>query len=74
MATSVGMYVTAWTDTLVLLGNRWGITSAKLNMPDYDGDGDKMATGWRAWTLSNFHFMATIAVTNTLIFVSLVFQ
>lgn len=54
----------ALTAVFVLLGNRsetW-VTVAKLDLPDYDGKEDKIVTGWRVWTLSNFHFTPTIAV------------
>lgn len=54
---NVVMYCT--TRTFVLLGNKgeksWA-TVAKLDLPDYDGDEDKIVKGWRVWTLSNFHF------------------
>lgn len=45
---NVGMLCSAWTSTFVLLGNK-GETSiatvAKLDLPDYDGDEDKIVTG-----------------------------
>lgn len=60
---NVGIYVTARTATFVLLGNKgetsWEIV-AKLDLPDYNGDEDKIVTGSRVW--SNFHFAPMIAV------------
>lgn len=62
---SVGMCVTARPATLALSRNRGEASresAAKLDMRDYDGDGDKIATGWRAWTLSTFYFSPKISV------------